>query len=179
MSISGLCTGNVGNAASLHYIQTLSSNVYVARNELDCYNSTFNATTNDKLQSYQSITIGEFKFLLYNNYTNNVLIDYPSNNDSSSYTIDTDQCIYELAKHNSDIMIIGSSQQSTIIEYADKLIVSPGTLTGAQSPHSSNASDVVPSFILIAVKGAKAVVYTYELHNGEVTVNKTEHVKTK
>lgn len=38
-------------------------------------------------------------------------------------------------------------------------------------------SDVVPSFVLMAVKGNKVVTYVYELKDGEVAVSKSEFVK--
>ena len=38
-------------------------------------------------------------------------------------------------------------------------------------------SDVVPSFILMAVKGSKVVTYVYELKGSEVSVSKSEFSK--
>ena len=38
-------------------------------------------------------------------------------------------------------------------------------------------SDVVPSFILLAVQGNKVVTYVYELKDGEVAVSKSEYTK--
>ena len=37
--------------------------------------------------------------------------------------------------------------------------------------------DVVPSFILMAIKGSKVVTYVYELKGNEVSVSKSEFSK--
>jgi hypothetical protein len=36
-------------------------------------------------------------------------------------------------------------------------------------------SDVCPSFVLMDIQGGHAIVYTYQLRNGEVKVEKLEH----
>jgi hypothetical protein len=51
-----------------------------------------------------------------------------------------------------------------------------GSATGAFSAFSS---DVVPSFVLMAIKGHKVVTYVYELRDGEVNVSKSEFIKQK
>lgn len=38
-------------------------------------------------------------------------------------------------------------------------------------------SDVIPSFVLMAVKGSKVVTYVYELRGSEVNVSKSEFIK--
>jgi len=38
-------------------------------------------------------------------------------------------------------------------------------------------SDVIPSFVLMAVKGSKIVTYVYELKGSDVSVSKSEFVK--
>jgi vacuolar protein sorting-associated protein 29 len=38
-------------------------------------------------------------------------------------------------------------------------------------------SDVIPSFVLMAIKGNKVVTYVYELKDGEVSVSKSEFTK--
>lgn len=51
-----------------------------------------------------------------------------------------------------------------------------GSATGAYSAFSSG---VVPSFVLMAIKGSKVVTYVYELRDGEVNVSKSEFIKQK
>lgn len=43
--------------------------------------------------------------------------------------------------------------------------------------HSTLTTEVFPSFILLAIQGSKVVTYVYELHNGEVQVQKSEFSK--
>ncbi|RLN92703.1 hypothetical protein BBJ28_00017795 [Nothophytophthora sp. Chile5] len=52
--------------------------------------------------------------------------------------------------------------------------VSPGSITGA---FSSVTSDVVPSFMLMALQGAKVVAFVYELKGDNVVVSKSEFTK--
>lgn len=56
------------------------------------------------------------------------------------------------------------------------LVVVQGSATGAYSAFSSG---VVPSFVLMAIKGSKVVTYVYELRDGEVNVSKSEFIKQK
>ncbi len=42
---------------------------------------------------------------------------------------------------------------------------------------STLTTDVVPSFILLAIQGSKVVTYVYELHGDQVDVSKSEFSK--
>ena len=42
---------------------------------------------------------------------------------------------------------------------------------------STLTTDVVPSFILLAIQGNKVVTYVYELHGDQVDVSKSEFSK--
>lgn len=55
-----------------------------------------------------------------------------------------------------------------------KWFLNPGSITGA---FSSTTSDVTPSFMLMAVQGAKIVVFLYELKADNVVVSKSEFTK--
>lgn len=61
-----------------------------------------------------------------------------------------------------------------VFEYQHKYIVNPGSATGA---YSSFTSDVIPSFVLMAIKGNKVVTYVYELKDNDVSVSKSEFTK--
>ncbi len=43
--------------------------------------------------------------------------------------------------------------------------------------HSTLTTEVVPSFILLAIQGSKVVTYVYELHGDQVDVSKSEFSK--
>lgn len=73
-----------------------------------------------------------------------------------------------------DILITGHTHKTEVYEYEKRYIINPGSATGAYSAITSN---VVPSFVLMAIKGHKVVTYVYELKDGEVHVSKSEFVK--
>jgi vacuolar protein sorting-associated protein 29 len=75
-----------------------------------------------------------------------------------------------------DILITGHTHKTEVYEYEQKYIINPGSATGAFSPATPN---VVPSFVLMAIKGPKVVTYVYELRDGEVNVSKSEFTKSK
>lgn len=75
-----------------------------------------------------------------------------------------------------DILITGHTHKTEVYEYEKKYIINPGSATGA---FSSFSTGVVPSFVLMAIKGHKVVTYVYELRDGEVNVSKSEFIKQK
>lgn len=75
-----------------------------------------------------------------------------------------------------DILITGHTHKTEVYELEKKYIINPGSATGAFSASTPN---VVPSFVLMAIKGHKVVTYVYELRDGEVNVSKSEFTKNK
>jgi vacuolar protein sorting-associated protein 29 len=75
-----------------------------------------------------------------------------------------------------DILISGHTHKQEVYECNGKYFVNPGSATGAYSPLDTN---IVPSFVLMAIKDDKVVTYVYELYDGEVKVSKSEHCKSK
>ena len=73
-----------------------------------------------------------------------------------------------------DILVTGHTHRNEVNEYEGKWFINPGSVTGA---YSSLDSDVVPSFILLAIQGNKVVTYVYELKNDKVEVSKSEFQK--
>lgn len=73
-----------------------------------------------------------------------------------------------------DILITGHTHKNEVTEYDGKFFINPGSVTGA---YSALESDVVPSFVLLAVQGSKVVTYVYELKDGKVEVSKSEFQK--
>lgn len=60
--------------------------------------------------------------------------------------------------------------------YETGLIINPGSATGAYS-QCSGAATVSPSFVLMDLDGNSATIYVYQLVDGEVKVEKIDHVK--
>eukprot|EP00891_Asterochloris_glomerata_P009817 jgi/Astpho2/9817/e_gw1.00149.170.1_t len=71
-----------------------------------------------------------------------------------------------------DILVTGGTHEFKAERMEGRLLINPGSATGACSVFNNN---VVPSFVLMDINGSKAILYVYELKNGEVSVTKTEH----
>jgi len=118
---------------------------------------------------YKLIKIGEFTILLIHGHS---ILPY---NDSESLS--------ELHRqYSADIIVTGGTHSNEVYELHGKYVVNPGSATGAYSTIPSKTSDgqikeIIPSFILMAIKGSTAVTYVYELKNGEVNVTKSEFSK--
>jgi len=73
-----------------------------------------------------------------------------------------------------DILISGHTHKYEAFEAHGKFFINPGSASGS---YSGFTSDVCPSFVLMDVQESHAIVYTYQLRNGEVKVEKLEHKK--
>jgi len=74
-----------------------------------------------------------------------------------------------------DILITGHTHNNEVYECEKRYIINSGIATGAFS--SSYTTNVIPSFVLMDIKGSKVVTYVYELRDGEINVSKSEFVK--
>ncbi|KAF1775985.1 Metallo-dependent phosphatase-like [Phytophthora cactorum] len=77
-------------------------------------------------------------------------------------------------KMNVDILVTGHTHVSHIRTEQGKWFINPGSITGA---FSSFSSDVIPSFMLMALQGPKVVAFLYELKGDNVVVSKSEFTK--
>lgn len=77
-------------------------------------------------------------------------------------------------KMNVDILVTGHTHEAQLRTENGKWLVNPGSITGA---FRGAAADVTPSFMLMAVQGAKVVAFLYELKAGAVAVSKSEFSK--
>ncbi|ETI48541.1 hypothetical protein F443_07424 [Phytophthora nicotianae P1569] len=75
---------------------------------------------------------------------------------------------------NVDILVTGHTHRSHIRTEHGKWFINPGSITGA---FSSVSSDVIPSFMLMALQGPKVVAFLYELKGDNVVVSKSEFTK--
>eukprot|EP00537_Pseudo-nitzschia_pungens_P019451 CAMPEP_0172408502 /NCGR_PEP_ID=MMETSP1061-20121228/75890_1 /TAXON_ID=37318 /ORGANISM="Pseudo-nitzschia pungens, Strain cf. pungens" /LENGTH=286 /DNA_ID=CAMNT_0013144637 /DNA_START=322 /DNA_END=1182 /DNA_ORIENTATION=+ len=74
-----------------------------------------------------------------------------------------------------DILVTGHTHQNDVVVEDGCYYINPGSITGA---YSAMTPDATPSFILLAVQGAKLVCYVYEMSkDGEVEVSKSEFTK--
>ena len=150
-----LCTGNVCSKTSEEYLRTLAGSVHIVRGDMDVVSGLA------ELPETKVVRIGEFSIGLIHGHQS-----IPWGDPESLALIQR-----QLA---CDILITGHTHKNEVYEYERKYIINPGSATGAFSSHTAV---VIPSFVLMAIKGSKVVTYVYELREGEVNVSKSEFVK--
>jgi vacuolar protein sorting-associated protein 29 len=157
-----LCTGNLASKAMEDYLRTLANSVHIVRGDMDT------ASGLSQLPEQKVVKIGEFSIGLCHGHQ-----VVPWGDPESLANLQRQMDV--------DILITGHTHKNEVYEYEKKYIINPGSVTGAYSAHTTN---VVPSFVLMAVKGNKVVTYVYELKENElkeqeVGVSKSEFVKKK
>jgi len=150
-----LCTGNVCSKSIDDFLRTLANSVHIVRGDMDSAKS--------ELPDQKVVKIGEFTIGLIHGHQ---VVPWG----------DAESLANVQRKLDVDILISGHTHKNEVYDYEKKYVINPGSVTGAYSPHTSN---VVPSFVLMAIKGSKVVTYVYELRDGEVNVSKSEFVKKK
>lgn len=73
-----------------------------------------------------------------------------------------------------DILITGHTHQFKAYKHQGKLLINPGSATGA---YSALSTDSAPSFVLMDIDGPRVVVYVYEIVDGDVKVDKIDFKK--
>lgn len=147
-----LCTGNLCSKEVYERLKTIAKNMHVVRGDLD---------DNVGFPETKVVQIGQFKIGLCHGHQ-----VVPWGDPESLANLQRQLDV--------DILITGHTHKQEVFEYEKKYIINPGSATGA---YSSFTSDVIPSFILMAIKGNKVVTYVYELKDGEVSVSKSEFTK--
>ena len=141
-----LCTGNIGNKDHTDWIRSLANDVHIVRGDFD----------DNSLPDSKVINIGEWKIGLIHGYQ---VIPWGDLEALSNYQRDMDV----------DLLISGHTHQQFHEIIEGKTLLNPGSATGAYSYITPNAH---PSFFLMAFQGREATLYTYELIDDEVKVNK-------
>ncbi|KAK1445100.1 metallo-dependent phosphatase like protein [Babesia gibsoni] len=144
-----LCTGNVGSKDMLDLLKSISPNLHIVKGDFD---------EDPKLPEEIAITVGNFRIGLINGYQFSAWGDK--------------QVAYEHAKRMGvDVMVYGHSHISDVTKLMGKILVNPGSGTGAFQPWAPNA---IPTFMLMAVQGSKIAIYVYEEHDGQASVVMSE-----
>uniref|UniRef100_K3W8A2 Vacuolar protein sorting-associated protein 29 n=1 Tax=Globisporangium ultimum (strain ATCC 200006 / CBS 805.95 / DAOM BR144) TaxID=431595 RepID=K3W8A2_GLOUD len=147
-----LCTGNMVTKEQYDEFRALAPNVHVVAGDLD---------QEPQFPETKVITIGQFRIGLCHGHQ-----VVPWGDHFSLAALQR--------KMNVDILVTGHTHQSHIRTENGKWFVNPGSITGA---FSNTTSDVVPSFLLMAVQGPKVVAFLYELKGDNVVVSKSEFTK--
>jgi len=150
-----LCTGNVCSKTTEEYLRTLATSVHIVKGDLDI------VTGLTDLPDHKIVRIGEFTIGLIHGHQS-----IPWGDPQSLALIQRQMDV--------DILITGHTHKNEVYEYEKKYIINPGSATGAFSTYTPH---VIPSFVLMAIKGNKVVTYVYELKENEVNVSKSEFVK--
>ncbi|CAH0517432.1 unnamed protein product [Peronospora belbahrii] len=147
-----LCTGNLVTREQLNELQKLAPNVHVVAGDCD---------QEGAYPDTKIITIGQFRIGLCHGHQ---IVPWGDQH-----------CLAALQrKMNVDILVTGHTHISHIRTEQGKWFVNPGSITGAFSSFSSN---VIPSFMLMALQGSKVVAFLYELKGDNVIVSKSEFTK--
>ena len=155
-----LCTGNLGSSSLLERMQSLGQAVHVVRGDFD----------EDKafasLPETIVTNIGKFKVGIINGQSISPLGDKTA-------------LAWAMHKLDVDILVSGGTHKFGITDLGNKWLIDPGSATGAYSGDLALAKEkAVPSFMLMAVQGAQAVVYIYEERDGKPNVVMSEFCKT-
>lgn len=154
-----LCTGNICSKETTDWLQTVCPNVHFVRGDLDS-----SATGITDLPDLKNLKIGNFTFTLIHGHQ---LVPWGD-----------PQVLLNAARANDvDILVHGHTHIAQVWkdEQSKKLLLNPGSATGAYSPFQTQ---VVPSYMLLNLRKNQATIYIYELRGNEVRVGKTEYVKT-
>lgn len=150
-----ICTGNISRE-QFNELCGLAPNVHVVKGNLD----------DDETLAFPEVkvvSVGEFRIGLIHGHQ---LMPSAASQDAKSRM---------RRKLNVDILVSGHDHQNEVNLEDGYFHINPGSITGA---FSAITPDVTPSFILLAVQGAKLVCYVYEISKeGDVEVSKTEFTK--
>mmetsp|Transcript_12738 Transcript_12738/g.15614 ORF Transcript_12738/g.15614 Transcript_12738/m.15614 type:complete len:199 (+) Transcript_12738:156-752(+) len=156
-----ICTGNLGSKQQYDELRQLAPNIHVVAGDCDTMDKT----------SLQMMAFPETKVVCIGDFRIGVIHGHqilPWGDHSALAMM--------RRKLNVDVLITGHTHKNEVVEHDDgHFHINPGSITGAFSEYSTN--QYPPSFILLAVQGAKVICYVYELIDGDVEVSKTEFTR--
>ncbi|KAL7069301.1 putative vacuolar protein sorting 29 [Cryptosporidium serpentis] len=156
-----LCTGNIGSQEYVDVLQNITSNIYIVKGDLDSKIINPDPQSNGEFPEYIVVQIGEFKIGLMHG---NQVIPWD----------DMDALVQWQRRLDCDILVTGHTHKLKATEVNGKLLINPGSATGAFSAYNP---DAVPSFMLMALQGKKVVLYVYDLKDGKTNVAMSEFSK--
>ncbi|EJD05436.1 Metallo-dependent phosphatase [Fomitiporia mediterranea MF3/22] len=145
-----ICTGNVCDKETLDYLRSVAPDVHVVRGDYD-ENPAFPFSVT---LTHAPIRIGAI------------------HGHQCIPAGDLDSLSAIARQMDVDVLISGHTHVFQATEYDNKFFLNPGTATGAWT--GSFTDDPPPSFALMDVQGPVIVTYLYQLHEGEVRVEKIE-----
>lgn len=171
-----ICTGNLCMKSTEDFVRSLAYNAHFVRGDLD---------SASEAPDQKTIRIGELSIGIIHGH-------------QITPWGDTAMLANHARSMGVDVLIHGHSHAASVAKVdgsgapskdapttaaaaaastASTLLLNPGSMTGAYSPFTTQ---VLPSFLLLAIQGPSVIVYVYELNTtGEVSITKTEWKKTK
>lgn len=172
-----ICTGNLGSHEQYEMLRNLAPNVTVVAGDFEYFTppNTSSAQQQQQQMSPQSqssgcgsnfpetkvVQVGQFRIGVVHGHQ---VVPWGDHMSLAMYR----------RKLDVDILVSGHTHKNEVHEHEGFWHINPGSVTGSFSSLTPNAT---PSFILLAIQGAKVVCYVYELVDGEVDVSKTEFSK--
>ncbi|KAL0226226.1 hypothetical protein P9112_013550 [Eukaryota sp. TZLM1-RC] len=132
-----LCTGNLCTQSTYEYLRSLSSDLHIVRGDFD------DLTT---LPEQKIVTLGDLKVGLTHGHQ---VVPWG----------DPEALAITMRQLNCDILVTGHTHEKLIAEVEGRLIINPGSATGASHPLKGECT---PSFALLDVKGSQVTIFCYE-----------------
>ena len=149
-----LCTGNLTTNEQVAYLQSLCKDVYIVNGDQD-------EKIHDAKESL-TVKIGAFSFGLIHGHQ---ILPVGDPERLASFGMQSDV----------DVVVSGHTHKASISTYEGRLLLNPGSLTGA---YSISGAQSTPSFILLDVKKDQMTCYLYQLNESdEVEVFEYRHNK--
>lgn len=149
-----VCTGNAATKEVMDYLKTLTTDIHMVKGEFDELPG---------LPDTKTLTVGAFKIGVCHGHQ---VIPWS----------DTESLRMLQRKMDVDILVTGHSHEFSYkeVEEGAKLLINPGSITGAYSPLRPNPT---PSFVLMDVSGGTLTTFVYRLQDGEVDVTRLDFTK--
>ncbi|GAA5808825.1 Vacuolar protein sorting-associated protein 29 [Mucor flavus] len=147
-----LCTGNTVDKETFDYLRTIAGDIVAVKGDFD---------ENQHLPQTKVITEGSLRIGIIHGHQ---VIPW---GDAESLDITARQM-------EVDVLLSGHTHKFEAYEYNGRFFINPGSATGAYSS-IPEATDPIPSFVLMDVQGNSVVTYVYKLIDDEVKVEKLEY----
>lgn len=150
-----LCLGNIGNQETYDWLNGLSEDFHEVKGDYDIYNN---------ISEKKAVQIGNFRIGMIHGHQ-----IIPAG--------DLEVLANIQRELDCDILVSGYTHQLSINAKEKRLYLNPGSLSGSLSPM---LEDCVPSFILLALQGEDATIFSYVLNdkNQKFEVGQIEYLRT-
>ena len=133
-----LCLGNIGNQETFDWLHGLSGDFHIVRGDYDI---------NKNFPEKKAVQIDNYRIGMIHGHQ---IIPMG----------DLDILANVQRELDCDILVHGYTHQLNINTKENKLYINPGSLSGSLSPMNEVS---IPSFVLIALQGEDAIIYSYVL----------------